>query len=673
MKNEEKLVSIIVPIFKVEEYLNRCIISLVHQTYTNIEIILVDDGSPDNSGVMCDSWAKKDTRIKVIHKKNGGLSSARNEGLKIAKGDYIAFIDSDDWVSINFIEDMITAGEKYNGDIIICRFADVLPDGRIEVDCKTPTKIKCLSKKEFCEKILKDREISNHVWRKLYKRNILKEDIFPVGKNFEDIFVMPIVSEQIKKAVQIPNIDYFYRQNINGIVNDASVKNYENYLEARIYATNKFSKIEPSLKSLAETQQGLKDWELLRDIDNSHLSTKNKEILENKVKVDLNKRTIDFSSTESPKLLKLKSIFDHYAYQSEQLKNLRQYIKKYAKKGKSKIITLKDLNNLKKKIEKLRNKPIFWILSTPQHGNLGDQALKWGEIEFIKKYFPDYNIMLVPLDELHFISTIRKYITTEDIVALHAGGNIGTLYPGIHESQLKALDLLKDKKIIIFPQTFYFSNDAKGREEIQKTYSILESIDKLHIFVRDKQSLNLIKQKMPKLNVSWAPDMALFLRFNKKFKRHGAITLLRQDSEKTLTDKENDYILSVLENEFSQITASDMHLYYDGLSEEESRVKVREQLSKLSQAELVVTDRLHGMLFCAITQTPCVVVKSKSYKIQGVYEWIKQNPYIQLIDNLEDLPKAINKLKTIKNNQFNMANIDKQFKEMETIIKDYKL
>ena len=95
--NKTPLISIIVPIYHVEQYLNRCVESIVNQTYSNLEIILVDDGSPDNCPKMCDDWAKRDSRIKVIHKGNGGLSDARNAGMKIAKGDVISFIDSDDW------------------------------------------------------------------------------------------------------------------------------------------------------------------------------------------------------------------------------------------------------------------------------------------------------------------------------------------------------------------------------------------------------------------------------------------------------------------------------------------------------------------------------------------------------------------------------------------------
>lgn len=113
-------ISIVVPIYKVEAFLDRCVASLVNQTYQNLEIILVDDGSPDRCGQICDEWAKKDARIRVIHKENGGLSDARNAGIGIATGKYIAFIDSDDWVSKLYIEKLYQIMQLENGDIAEC-------------------------------------------------------------------------------------------------------------------------------------------------------------------------------------------------------------------------------------------------------------------------------------------------------------------------------------------------------------------------------------------------------------------------------------------------------------------------------------------------------------------------------------------------------------------------
>ena len=121
MKKETDLISVIVPIYKVENYLKKCLDSIVNQTYKNLEIILIDDGSPDNCGKICDEYAKKDERSKVIHKENEGVSIARNAGLKIASGDYIAFVDSDDWIELDMYEEMIKCAQEKNVDMVRCR------------------------------------------------------------------------------------------------------------------------------------------------------------------------------------------------------------------------------------------------------------------------------------------------------------------------------------------------------------------------------------------------------------------------------------------------------------------------------------------------------------------------------------------------------------------------
>ena len=157
-------VSIIIPIYKVEKYLNQCINTIVHQTYKNLEIILVDDGSPDECPKICDSWGRKDSRIKVIHKSNGGLSDARNEGLTKATGKYLLFVDSDDWISLNMVSDLVKIMDKENADMGICQFADVFPDGRIEANSLFEKDYLVLDREETFNRLIEDTALTNHVW-----------------------------------------------------------------------------------------------------------------------------------------------------------------------------------------------------------------------------------------------------------------------------------------------------------------------------------------------------------------------------------------------------------------------------------------------------------------------------------------------------------------------------
>ena len=130
---EEKKVSVIIPVYNVKEYVEKCVETVIKQTYSNLEIILVDDGATDGSGEICDKLACKDQRIEVIHKKNGGLSDARNAGLKVVTGEYYLFVDSDDWISVNMVKRLVDCAEKEDADIVCCGFFDVMKDEIINI------------------------------------------------------------------------------------------------------------------------------------------------------------------------------------------------------------------------------------------------------------------------------------------------------------------------------------------------------------------------------------------------------------------------------------------------------------------------------------------------------------------------------------------------------------
>ncbi|MDD6812335.1 MAG: glycosyltransferase family 2 protein [Lachnospiraceae bacterium] len=172
MQNQKELplISIIIPVYNVEKYLTRCLESVVAQTYSNLEIILVDDGSTDNSGKVCDKYQEIDSRIKVVHKKNGGVSDARNEGIDEACGEYIAFVDSDDWVTRNYIENMYAILVKNSCDIAIC---DVKRTSKGDLK-KSTEKLKTYFKDEAIKQLLYQK-ISTSACGKLYKvENFIK-------------------------------------------------------------------------------------------------------------------------------------------------------------------------------------------------------------------------------------------------------------------------------------------------------------------------------------------------------------------------------------------------------------------------------------------------------------------------------------------------------------------
>ncbi len=183
----QDLITIIVPVYMVERYLDRCVNSIVNQTYKNLEIILVDDGSKDQCPELCDSWAKKDERIRVIHRKNGGLSAARNSGIEEAKGEYLAFIDSDDFVSTEFIEALYQACQQTQSQIAQCRYEYV--DGDTMTKDKQPATepTEVFSGKEMIKGMSwRDGAYNVVAWNKLYHRSVFTGIRYPDGRIHED-------------------------------------------------------------------------------------------------------------------------------------------------------------------------------------------------------------------------------------------------------------------------------------------------------------------------------------------------------------------------------------------------------------------------------------------------------------------------------------------------------
>lgn len=182
----QELISVVLPVYNVEKYLERCVESVVNQTFTNLEIILVDDGSTDSSGRLCDKLATTDSRISVIHKTNGGLSDARNAGIHIAKGKYITFIDSDDTVDIDMIDYLYYLIKKGSYRMALCTHNIVFDEGKRIVKNGNGTE-EVLNAETCIERMLYHNVVDTSAWAKLYETSVFKNIEFPKGKLFEDI------------------------------------------------------------------------------------------------------------------------------------------------------------------------------------------------------------------------------------------------------------------------------------------------------------------------------------------------------------------------------------------------------------------------------------------------------------------------------------------------------
>ena len=219
------LISVIVPIYNVEQYLDKCITSIVNQSYKNLEIILVDDGATDKCPDICDKWAIKDDRIVVIHKENGGLSDARNSGLNIAKGEYISFIDSDDWIDLNFYEVLYNSLLSNNAQISASEVLWVYDDHQKKEEYFYEKKI--FSSEEALQTLIRGSGFYAIACNKLYKATVFDGIRFPVGKLHEDEFVVYKLIDKAESLVLCKEVNYYYRQRQGSITKQWSIEHLD--------------------------------------------------------------------------------------------------------------------------------------------------------------------------------------------------------------------------------------------------------------------------------------------------------------------------------------------------------------------------------------------------------------------------------------------------------------
>lgn len=230
IKMNKPLISIVVPVYNVESFLDKCIESLITQTYSNIEIILVDDGSTDHSGKICDRYSEENANIIAVHQKNQGLSGARNAGVKIAEGKYITFVDSDDYITIDFLDTLYASMVKYNADIAMCGPFKFYEDEQVRSE--SIEREYTYTSQEAIGAMLYRKKVNSYAWGKLYRAEIVKEISFPEGKLFEDLFTIYKMYDLASVVIYIEKQMYYYRQRRGSIVNSVFEPKKMQLLEA---------------------------------------------------------------------------------------------------------------------------------------------------------------------------------------------------------------------------------------------------------------------------------------------------------------------------------------------------------------------------------------------------------------------------------------------------------
>lgn len=247
-------ISVIVPVYKVEKYIHKCVDSILHQTFSDMEVILVDDGTPDKCGEICDDYAKKDSRVTVVHKENGGLSDARNAGMPLAKGNYIIFIDSDDYIETDMLEYMYQRLVEAKADMATCGLYEVYAD-RIEQQ-EEGRDFVCSGEEAFrC--ILQGHTIRGEIWNKLIRRSCIEDLRFPKGKLYEDIYFTVDMMQRIQTVAVGTKPKYYYLHREDSITGQAYRPQLYDIIEGY---TKNYQEVQKHFPALMEEAECLWLW-----------------------------------------------------------------------------------------------------------------------------------------------------------------------------------------------------------------------------------------------------------------------------------------------------------------------------------------------------------------------------------------------------------------------------
>lgn len=291
------------------------------------------------------------------------------------------------------------------------------------------------------------------------------------------------------------------------------------------------------------------------------------------------------------------------------------------------------------------NKKIF-ILGIPTHGNLGDHAITYAMRDFVSKIKPNYQIIEVDtLDVEKHILAIKKYVNKDDIFLLNGGGNFGVEYFIEEEYRRDTIKNIKHNPIILFPQTIDFGKSEEGRKALEQTKNIYGANKNLVLIAREQTSYEMMKEYFPNNQVFLAPDIVLSLNKQGNTKsRVGAMVCMREDCESILSKDVRIRILGACQKKFKKVKVTDTVVKYNVPIKQRNK-ELEFKWNEFRQAELVVTDRLHGMVFAAITGTPCIVMSNYNHKVKGTYEWIKHLEYIKFINSVDKVEEAIKSFK----------------------------
>lgn len=618
-------ISIIVPVYNVEEFLEQCITSIIRQTYENIEVILVNDGSTDNSGVLCDYYADKYNNIKVIHQVNAGLSEARNIGLREASGEYIYFLDSDDYIAEKAIEILVQMALAYKADIVYFD-AKCIDENGNEIKTNKYIRTQSYAKPKLGSialfELLTYQDFYTCVPMLFIRKKSMRDLTFIPGILHEDVAFTYSLFYTSNCVIHVP-CELYYRRYRNGSIMSkrTSVKS----ITSMLIVINEINKV--GGKSEISRKCRLLELSLLyKDLVDKYHKLKFADKIKCKEDYEQCIHIIQANGVKTRYLLDISRVFIKSIIGEKNTEKILDLIyKRRIKKNTLKYLTF----------NKSQNSRLF-LIGTPIHGNIGDHLIAEAELQMLHKH-TNYDIIEIPMRAYtsHRIK-IRRRISKNDIIAISGGGWLGNVWMLNEIAVRHIFHDFRSNRIIMFPQTVYYDENVDSEREINKSKKIYASVKKASIFLRDRRSYYFCTKNelFGKNKCYLCPDMAMYYSmqsYRSVAEKKEIIFCFRRDKERILSSEDaqtlREYLIALGTTPYDSTT-----VYQYGIDVSERKKALDDILSEFSKAKLVITDRLHCMIICALLGVSCIAFDNYTKKVSGVYEWLKHLNYIRIVD-----------------------------------------
>lgn len=623
-------ISVIVPVYNVEKYLSVCIESVINQSFTDWEMLLVDDGSTDGGGMLCDRYAAADERIHAIHQLNGGSSAARNTGLSHASGKYVLFLDSDDYIVSHALQTLYDMAEENAAQEVL--FEPFLVD---ETGCA------------FFEPTLSSYYTRHMPYPGVYRGTELfaamkkNGDYFPCACALylrESIAVSfaPILHEdELFTVQQLYSLDrvcccgeklYAHRVRPGSIMQSrVTAANFR----GRVAAVVELSKLKNADDAL---RQHLYSLSYTAAACYARLDRREKTA----ARADRHALTACLKQQQQPWTRRaltatrfgwLIPIYDFLRLHLPKSHAFSRFLGSIVLREKKNVC----LNALR---QTANGKRII-LICTPWHGNLGDQAIAEGEYAFLKEHYPEYPVVEIPM---LFYSALRrkmqKLIRPDEVIFVHGGGFLGNAWYYAEKNVLDALQRFPANPVLVFPQTMYYLDGEKASQQKQRAEKVYRDRRKLVLCMRERRSYDLAKSMGADARL--VPDMCLYLNAAQPAEeRHGVLLCFRDDHEKCTADNTIVQIKKWL-TDTNRFFYCDTNVLRRNILPEERRAILSRRFQEIRQKQLVITDRLHAVIFCIITNTPCIAFDNATHKVSGVCDFLGKQPGLYFADNAED-------------------------------------